>query len=499
MTYTFKAFFAAFLLCCSAAALQGQSISLVRNDVDSSRAHFVTATFRFGLDVKLTDVPGCNGASFELRFSNAQYVRYSGYSKGDFGDNGIMVVDRSDISTGDGRLYIGVLSGKPAGSAGIDDPVVIRLDFVVTPDAPHENYSTFSFVSAKAVINSDSGAVIDLRGDNTALAIRSFINIWPGDANNDGKVNTNDISTIGSFLTNSDNQGPFRGFKRNPSSAYWTPQTALAWDSVLATSADCDGSGEVTLNDILVVQLNFFRERAVGKQLPDNTQDASPYINPKPLNIPLSAVKIPVYCRVDRPFIGAATRIAWDTHNNLPYKVIGIEPGEEFGSDILCYSHINQNLNYADIVIGTINADTKSPGSNRVIVPADRFLLCYLVVDSLRSEAFPLQMLQHPTGITASGQFFPLELVPLSAEQPDGGATFSAEVHGYSLIIKSDILNNVSVKFYDISGNSIGRPQTAEFISKSAAFTLPDMAAGLIFAVIKSGEYFHVLPLSIAR
>ncbi|GAB1429830.1 hypothetical protein MASR2M18_06630 [Ignavibacteria bacterium] len=478
--------------------LQGQSISLVRNDVDSSRAHFVTATFRFGLDVKLTDVPGCNGTSFELRFSNAQYVRYSGYSKGDFGEQGIMVVDRSDISTGDGRLYIGVLSGNPAGSAGIDDPVAVRLDFVVTPDAPHENYSTFSFVSAKAVVNSDSGAVIDLRGDNNVLAIRSFIKIWPGDANNDGKVNTNDISTIGSFLTNSDNQGPFRGFKRNPSSAYWVPQTALAWDSVLATSADCDGSGEVTLNDILVVQLNFFRERTVGKQISDNTQAASPYINSKPLEIPISAIKIPVYCRADRSFIGAAARIAWSMPE-LHGKVIGIEPGELSGSDILCYSHVNQELNYADIAVGTINADTKMPGSNRVIEPADRFLLCYLIVDSLRSEAFPLQMLQHPTGITASGQFFPLELAPLSTEQYDGGAAFSAEVRNSSVIVKSDASNSVSVTFYDILGNQAGQRQTAEFISKTVSFPLPDAITGLLFAVVRSGEHSIVLPLSAVR
>lgn len=498
MNSIFKTFFVAYLLCCSAIVLQGQSISLVRNDVDSSRAHFVTATFRFGLDVKLTNVPGCNGTSFELRFSNAQYVRYSGYSKGDFDEQGIMVVDRSDISTGDGRLYIGVLSGNPAGSAGTDNPVAIRLDFVVTPDAPHGNYSTFSFVSAKAVVNSDSGAVIDLRSDNTVLAIRSFIKIWPGDANNDGKVNTNDISTIGSFLTNSDNQGPFRGFKRNPSSAYWVPQTALAWDSVLATSADCDGSGEVTLNDILVVQLNFFRERIVSKQIPDNTQATSPYINPKPIELPLSAVKVPVYCRVDRPFIGAAARITWNSPESS-YKVIGIEPGEEFGGDILCYSYINQDLHYADIAVGTINADTKMPGSNRVIEPADRFLLCYLIVDSLRSEAFPLQMLQHPTGITASGQFFPLELAPLSAEQSDGGAAFSAEVRNSSIVVKSDASNSISVTFFDLLGNPIGQRQNAEFISKTMSFPLPDATAGLLFAIVRSGEHFIALPVPVVR
>ncbi len=466
----------------------------MRNDADTTRAHFVTATFRFGFDVKLSDVKGCNGVSFELRFSNAQYVRYSGYSGGDFGERGIVVIDRSDVSTGDGRLHIGVLSGNPAGSAGKDDPIAIRLDFVVTPDAPHGNVSTFSFVSAKAVVNSDSGSVIDLRSDNVALAIRSYIDIWPGDANNDGKVNTNDISTIGSFLTNSDNQGPYRGFKRQPASTYWTPQTALAWDSVLATSADCDGSGEVTLNDILVVQLNFYRERTITKITPDETQSLSPYINPKPMQIPLTAVKIPVFCNVDRPFIGAAARIAWNESNDNS-RILGIEPSEAFSGDILCYSRVNNEQQFADIAIGTINAGKKVPDTYQVIEPSDRFILCYLIVDSLRSDVFPLQMLQHPTGITASGQFFPIKTAPLSVDKTEGGAPFSAKECNGKIIVETDRPQTLSVTLYNVLGEKIGAPQIVNCTSSSTEISLPPILSGAYYASVAVAGKTKTIPI----
>lgn len=479
----------------SSSITTAQSIRLVRNDVDSSRAHFVTATFRFGFDVTLADIQGCNGAAFELRYTNAQYVRYSGYSGGAFGERGIVVIDSSNLATGDGHLFIGVLSGNPASSEGVDNPVVIRLDFVVTPDAPHGEVSSFNFVSGRAITTKDSGSVIDLQNENKIVAIRSYIKIWPGDADNNGKVNTNDITTIGSFLTNSDNQGPFRGFRRQPASTYWYPQTSLSWDSVLATHADCDGSGEVTLNDLLVVQLNFYHETTTGNIKGGETPMAtSPYINPAPIDVP-GAVKIPVYCRVSRPFIGAATRITWDDPG-VPYRVVGIEPGDAFSGDVLCWSNINQKSRYADITVGTINADSKSPDARRVIEPADKFLLCYVVVDSLRSGAFPIQMLQHPTGITASGQFFPLELAPLSVEKTVRGAAFSATLRNNSIRIESLAdLNDVSITFYDVLGKKTGVAEPSALTSTTAEIPLPSFPTGCSFAVITAGKETLMLPL----
>lgn len=476
-----------------------QSIRLVRNDVDSTRAHFVTATFRFGFDVTLADVQGCNGAAFELRYSNAQYVRYSGYSGGDFGERGLFVIDSSNIATGDGKLTISVLSGKPSSTAGIDNPVVIRLDFVVTPDAPHGIVSSFNFISARAVINKDGGKIIDLQSENSIQIIHSYIDIWPGDADNNGFVDGHDGTVIGLFITDTDNQGRYRGLRRQPSSIYWYPQRALSWDSAEATYADCDGSGEVTLNDLLVVQLNFNHETTTGALKGGETpMAASPYVNPVPFDVP-DAVKIPVYCRVSRPFIGAATRITWDDPG-VPYHVVGIEPGDAFSGDVFCWTNINQDSHYADIAVGTINADSKSPDARRVIEPTDKFLLCYLVIDSLRSGAFPIQMLQHPTGITASGQFFPLELAPLSVEQTVRGAAFSATLRNYTINIESSTdLTNVSVVFYDILGHKTGSAEPSVLSSTTAEIPLPSFPAGYSFAVITAGKETLMLPLAAGK
>ncbi|MBS1537007.1 MAG: T9SS type A sorting domain-containing protein [Bacteroidetes bacterium] len=381
----------------SCGKLLAQSIQLVRSDVDSTRAHFITATFRFGVDVKLTDSPGCTGAAFELRYTNASVVRFSGWSAGSFGSRGTIQVDQTNLSTGAGKISVGSLSGDPAFARGIDNPIIVHLDFVVTPDAVHNQSSIFTFVNAQAIINKDSGSIVQLTSNATPLAIRSFIKVWPGDADNNGIVDTRDASQIGRFIGNNDSTTKFRGFKRQPGSTYWSPQTALAWDSSQATYTDCDGNGDVTITDLMVVPVNFgktvsgTKEAVIQSSITISENNSPTY--------PPNSERVPIFVSTDRPFLAACATVQWD---ETDADILGIESGELFcGKNIMLYSNLSTKNNSAQLAIGDLDGCQAQKGG----------ILAYLIFVPRRPGAIPYPMLQTPTGITASGLFFSLQSV----------------------------------------------------------------------------------------
>ncbi len=457
----------------SASELRAQSIRLVRTDVDSSRSHFVTATFRFGVDVVLSDAPGCTGAAFEMRYTNPSVVRLSGWNAGAFGARGTVQVDQTDLSTGNGRISVGALSGDPAYARGIDNPLIIHFDFVVTPDAVHNQSSIFTFANAQAVINKDSGTIVQLTSDARSFAIRSFIQVWPGDADNNGMVDTRDASQIGRFIGNNDSLTKFRGFKRQPSSTYWSPQTALAWDSAQAAYTDCDGSGDVTLTDLLVVPLNF------GKTT-FNRKGENPLIAPVTDHPPIitgNLVKIPIICSSDREFLGASGKVAWNMWNEYKNaQVVGIETGELFCGDVMLYYNIDSIRQNADFAIGSL--------SHTCLAPAGGGVLAYLLVNNPQGPGtFPLPMLQTPTGITVSGLFFPL-LAPSGVQEESLKTDFSFEIHNRQFHYTSLVPSTITIT--DVLGRTLISAESTNTVD------LQILPTGVYFAEMKSGNTTHV-------
>jgi hypothetical protein len=409
----------AFLLPVMAAA---QSVTLVRTDVDSARAHFITATMRFGVDITLRDAPGCNAATMDITFSNANVVRYSGWSAGSFPRRNVVVVDLSDPTTNTGRLSITAFSGNPAPDSGVNNPVIIHLDFVTMPDAVHNTLCTFGFINPLAVLNKNNGSAISLNSQSISYTIRSWIDVWPGDADNNGVVDSRDGIAIGLYLTNSASESRFRGFRRPSASTVWAPQTVLAWDSAQATFADCDGNGEVTTTDALILALNTSKRRSTigpggGKPLaaPVNTDKAQE--NP----LPAGYKKIAIPVQADEPIIGATARISWaEDLANEKYKVIGFESGTLFeGDESVFISKIYPETNSADLVSCSLNP------SRRNNIQAG--ILAYMIVDPLGSDAIPHPMLQNPIGLSAPGLFLPLRSTTLAADNSPvrGGDVFS--------------------------------------------------------------------------
>lgn len=80
-------------------------------------------------------------------------------------------------------------------------------------------------------------------------------NVWPGDANNDGVVNSADVFEIGLGFNST---GP----ARSPGGNTFTGQFASNWTGTVSTGknlchADCDGSGTIDLSDTVAIYNNF--------------------------------------------------------------------------------------------------------------------------------------------------------------------------------------------------------------------------------------------------
>ncbi len=252
-----------FVISLSATLTFTQEITLTRTDVDSTRSSFVTATLNFSLLVKLENVSNVTGVTFVLIHNLPDYVKFSNYKIFEFGKQGsTFVYPFYDPVSGTENIYFGILSGDTIGSTGYNSPIVAEFDFTILPSAPNGQTLTFYFSEPKAIVSEgDTGLIVNLNFNAYSFTIHSFVEVWPGDANNNGNVEINDITTIGLFLGYGSSKMNFRSFRRPNASTFWIGQLCLAWDSIPITYADCDGDGEVTLNDMLIVPLNFGKEK----------------------------------------------------------------------------------------------------------------------------------------------------------------------------------------------------------------------------------------------
>ena len=102
-------------------------------------------------------------------------------------------------------------------------------------------------------------SVVDVNGcvDSTALdySITPCDSVWPGDANNSGVADNNDVLAIG---INYGVTGPVRTGASN----LWVGQSCFNWTDSLASGvnikhSDCDGNGIINADDTIPITLNY--------------------------------------------------------------------------------------------------------------------------------------------------------------------------------------------------------------------------------------------------
>lgn len=318
--------------------LLAQKLKLVRTDVDSTRFNFVTATYLFGIDVFIEGIDSCTSVSFDLNYTTSNYITFSEARSTHFGygGKGPVIITSKNASDNTGYVYVGVLSGEAVGERGFDNPKVIHLEFAVSQSAEHGYNTVFSFSNVQAVISrGDNGRIISVAADPIEFSIHSFINVWPGDADNDGEVTSKDVTTIGRFLGyGSSSKTSMRSFKRMNASTIWAPQSVLAWDSIDVAHADCDGNGDITVTDQLIVALNFAKTHlSSGKVSPTINSITNNYLPEKVSEIHeySNYNQKEIIVNSSSSFLGVAGEITWTILDSTT-RVIGFSKGDVFGT-----------------------------------------------------------------------------------------------------------------------------------------------------------------------
>ncbi len=412
-TLRFSALIAALL--CLATTVQAQTILVERADRPPStgKNHFLTATQPFSLNVRVEGLNNIKGVFFEMQWTNAGAIRFDGWSAdGAYAESELTVPPvRTNQANGTGSISVAAQLANPVGRPGLNDHTVIRLNFIGAANAVHNSRVRFSFTKPEAVVGNIDRSIERLVGISKSYDVHGFVDVWPGDANNDRVVDHSDWSVISQFFDDGDPAGRIRGFARDPASTIWAAQRALSWDSVRVTYADADGSGRVDNTDFLVVMANFDRIHVGAVKKKDdeiNGGSGTKNFGSDKLNATYS---IPVTVESDEIGLGLAGRISW-AHLPAGVEVVGITNGEVF-------------LQPGGQFVDAINNDTRSVSlaiGHFYPHPGVRLngTVAYLQVES----ATPLEQnlsikLDDARGITRNRGIFALEGTVSSADETE--------------------------------------------------------------------------------
>ena len=163
--------------------------------------------------------------------------------------------------------------------------------------------------------------------------------VWPGDANNDTRVNQADVLPIGLYWNS---VGP----RRSVLSAIWSAQSGTIWDLPVATYADTDGNGVVNQNDVLPIGLNWGNvQGASGKQRTDPNEDAVEINSSVPTALlevvdeTPSLIKVAVAINGASDLRGASFEVSYSPDK---LEVDDISAGSFLGSNLISQANVDE-------------------------------------------------------------------------------------------------------------------------------------------------------------
>ncbi len=381
-----------------------QKLKVIRNDVDTNRSSFITATYLFSIDLSIDSIQNCYGSNIHISYNQSKYINLSAVRYGDVWDKSAsVVIPKVDTTTNKGDIIIGVLTNDFANKLKPAPIKIITLEFAVSQNAPYGQAVTLTFPTAQGFVldTNNNQKVIELITAPISYYIHGFVNVWPGDANNDKVVDVTDITNIGLYLNFGQRHLDSRTFSRQYSSTNWTSQRCLAWDSSLVTFSDCDGNGEVNINDLLVVPVNFTkRHNFLNSEVP-KLKDEINYDNDSRYE------RYPISVNTIENMIAFAGTI--DLQNlSEHYTILGIESGNVF-SDSYTFSAIEPNTKSFIFTTGSYQQES-------ALIDNTNNIIANLVLEPKNyTESLPKISFSQLRGIDSDGKIYDLNQV-LSAD-----------------------------------------------------------------------------------
>lgn len=303
------------------------------------------ATQEFWADIKVGDAtnPVANlfGVSFCLTFTNTEFVDVvTPYANtvlpGDF--LGSDFIFQSNVDESAGKICIGMT--RKAGQGGTNGSgILARIKFVTKPNTPDK--VEIQFCVTEVVANDPNGGAISLTPACAAATINKCMAVWPGDTNNNGKVDQVDVLPIGLYWGRT-------GLSCSPSpSCAWSARCCTPWSPAAATYADANGDGKVDQADVLCIGLNWNKTHAtsqlfaVGTPPTQTSSVASASLAPEVNSVQRPNQEFVVRLKADGviDLFGLSFELLYDHANYI--SIISIEPDSLFGGDVVFYSNVD--------------------------------------------------------------------------------------------------------------------------------------------------------------
>lgn len=455
---------------------------MTRSDTDSLRKGFITAGYMFGVDINVDSISNCNRVIFELRYTHPELIKFSAWSAFYTDEEKFMVVNpQSEITGGYGSVYVAVIIGENRLSKGINDPRAIHLDFVVSQSATHNTAITYDFLNPFAiVVNNDIDSNVTLESENTTMNVHGYVDVWPGDADNSGTVTNEDFTQIVKLLGYGFDTKKTKCFKRRSASSLWKAQPVLAWDSIVASHADTDGNGYITVDDCLIVFLNF-KKTKTAKFTAEPVGNFPPSAALEPAYQASATKRIPVYFDGEQSYIAVAGSVGMA---DPEARILGVERGGQLGAVRDLFFKISDDARSVDFTLGTTQRDAY----------INRFGEQLMLVCETNSgnTSFSADM----KAISPEGNIFSIPAFTPAIDLETRGSMFSLRNTGDNAIIKCAAALPISAIVYNNLGECVG---TYENCAGEIVFNTSAMATGCYFVECRNGQVVEMLSLPIVR
>lgn len=218
------------------------------------------------IDLEIQNGVDIFSAFGKLHFDTT-WLRIEGYLEG--GYLGSQILSQPPIVSGP-IIDFGVT--KISGASGQNgNGLWYRFCFSVKPDLPRTDTQVL-FRLEEITFFDSAGSPIYLNNTSDSVMIAYPVLVWPGDLNNDKKVDVTDILPIGYFYGE-------KGPPRPNATVAWTAQEATLWGykniypngSAYKVFADATGDGEIDLADQAPIGINlnkFYNKRGDSTDYP---------------------------------------------------------------------------------------------------------------------------------------------------------------------------------------------------------------------------------------
>ena len=191
-----------------------------------------------------------------------------GNQRGDFLGSNVTYFPNDDPSNGEFAVGI-TKNGSQSGSNGTG--ITSSVSFKVNPNISSDTKTTIRLTEIEAENSNQQN--IPFSESEVEIDISTGITVWPGDTNNDGKVDQKDVLPIGRYWQQT---GPIRP----QASSNWEAQMATPWDPEVSTYADANGDGVVNQKDVLPIGRNWQKTHSVNAKALSSVASSAQSGNP---------------------------------------------------------------------------------------------------------------------------------------------------------------------------------------------------------------------------